>query len=441
MRSRLVSWELIKATLVRVQSPYILCLVPEEPLSLNPAALSSTDSTPVASPQAEAVPVLPSTVAEMPIVENRKRRRSSCSSSEDEDEDEDSSSESETEQVPYQARPYSNNNNNKVQKWARYSDDSSSSDSDSESEDEERPSGAGTPASIIHESSYAYMHKRQMEETLLQKITQQLHQDKLPGILSILSSETSAGGQNSDEVEIDLSRLARDQLVRLLCYVEACIVEQNGGPAVNLSDYVAHSPQQQPAKRSRPAAAASIDSSDESDVEPQPRQRRRRRQRQGRGTTSGKKSRRLSQEDEDDDDEGPISMASLTKRTRRKAGGGRGKKSDDTAAVVSNSALDRIPRTDSIAVTRPKRRAALQKKNQFEDVASDIEGSDDGTLIVFGDEQMDFRVTDNKTIVHESSGSSNSNASAEPDIVSTTTTMTVVADDDDDEDEEIDIML
>lgn len=422
-------------------------------------------------------------VPEQPVIQvaeeptSLKRRRSSSSSSSsssessasEEDEEEDSSSSDEEGNViPTTVANLSNRHLSHY--W-------SSSDSDSDSDAPSTRRQSSSPSAVSN--SYAYMHKRQIEETLLNKITNQLQPDKLPGILSILSSETSTT-QQTDEVEIDLSGLEREKLVCLLSYVDACIVEQNGGPAVNVADYIIKKQEtKKKGPRTRPALRDTDDDDDDDDDDNDSRPRRGRRSQQRKPRRRVAKSRQeLTEEILADDDEeeeqaavprpapslsqsmsgqrqGPMSMASLSRRQdkeskklSRKNGANRKRsrrskrsKDDDDAAVVSSSssALAFAQSIDSIAVSRPKRRAALHKRRLLEDALLPSDGEEsgpceEGTLIVYSDEQMDFGVTDNKTIVHEPSTTPAINSTPLPQLP-------VPDDDDDDVDEEIDIML
>lgn len=474
------------------------------------SAQPSIESTPVGSPQVEIVeeeeeeitvqdeddeqPVVPITAIqqEPSPVNSLKRRRSSVMSSEEEDSTDDSSDDSSDSEDENAVIPTTVAN-----LGSRYW----SSSDESESESESYPT-ASTTASTPHKrrsrpasptascSAYAYMHKRQIEETLLNKISNQLQPDKLPGILAIISNDNA--GQANGEVEIDLSCLARDQLVRLLSYVEACIREQSGGPAVDLEQYLDKKEEQQPSVINKPSAAMLDDSEDEDDMPKKKRQPRRRnpsggrRQRQNGVKARSRKSRQELTEDILADDEsaddmddvlhsngastmnhnndGPISMAQLSKRQAQlerqqgkqrrrsagsKRGGGRGKRSkknadDDAAAVVSTSALAHAQQvTDSIAVTRPKRRTALHKRRIMEDQFYGSEETDDdqpeGTLIVYSDEKMDFNVKDNQTIVHEASPISTPVPTSPAQVsLSPSSTPSAI---EEEEDEEIDIML
>ncbi|KAL0090828.1 hypothetical protein F4703DRAFT_1970118 [Phycomyces blakesleeanus] len=350
------------------------------------------------------------TILEPTMVEPVKRRRDSSSSSgsssgssgsgSDSSGDDDSSDEENNVVIPTTVA------NLNSRRRASYSSDESESESD-------QPVGH-TPASTIP-VAYAYMHKRQMEESVLDKITHQLHPDKLPGILTIISSE-NVGCQNN-EVEIDLSCLARDQLVRLLSYVDACIVEQNGGPVVNVEAFIVKekpvskslqksalgsttnstSPRKGP--RTRPAVCKSSDEDEDDDdddddldgktksaknmTRPAQRQRKPRKPRQKQRVNTG----------------GPMSMASLASP-----------RAQDEDAMMMSLAVAAVVDEDSIAVTRPKRRAALHKRRMLEEMLApsdndDSLSEDESEPVIYRDEQMDLGVTANQTIAHQSNPS------------------------------------
>ncbi|KAI8078985.1 uncharacterized protein B0P05DRAFT_541945 [Gilbertella persicaria] len=380
----------------------------------------------------------------MEVVNTLKRRRDSSSSESSSDDDSSSSSGSESESD-------SDNEPNVIPTTVANMNSrgrmnySSSSDSDSDTEVMAgRRSRAVSPAS----NPYIYMHKRQIEETLLDRITNQLHPEKLPGILPILSSE-KASSQHEDEVEIDLSCLAREQLVQVLSYVDACILEQNGGPAVRVEDYI----QKKPIKKGPRTRPALIE---------EPRKRRPAKQRR---RPIKPKSRSLAELTEDIDAgssssdesseeelapkskrfEGPMSMASLSKsngsksRNNKKSGKKcRTRRRDEDATVSSSVTVIQDP--NSIASSRPKRRAAVHKRRLLEEMLApsdneEEDDDDDSPLIVFGDEKMDFGVVDNCTITHQVP------------VISTQSEVVVVAatvhedECNEDTDEEIDIMF
>ncbi|OBZ80946.1 hypothetical protein A0J61_11006 [Choanephora cucurbitarum] len=388
-----------------------------------------------------------------------KRRRDSSSSESSSEDDSSSGSESDSEsedEVTVIPTTVANMNSRGRMNY------SSSSDSDS---DAEVMPGHRSRAMSPVSNSYMYMHKRQIEETLLDRITNQLHPEKLPGILPILSSE-KANSQHEDEVEIDLSCLAREQLVQVLSYVDACILEQRGGPAVRVEDYI----QKKPAKkgpRTRPALV------DEGRMATEPKKRRPAKQQRRRPAKPKSRSRAELTEDIDagssssDDSsgeeemmpkskhyEGPMSMASLSKKgnaptkpSRNSNTNNRSKKlnnkkskprrRDDDGTVSSSVTVFQDP--DSIASSRPKRRAAVHKRRLLEEMLApsdneDNEDEDDNSpLIVFGDEKMDFGVVDNRTIIHQVP------------VISSHSEVVVMASVDEDEnedtDEEIDIMF
>ncbi|GAA5809930.1 hypothetical protein MFLAVUS_003345 [Mucor flavus] len=363
-----------------------------------------------------------------------KRRRGSSSSEESSDDgsssEEESDSEEETTVIP---TTVANMNSRRRGSY------SSSDDSESDDEPIHRRSRASSPSG----SPYAFMHKRQIEETLLDRITNQLNPEKLPGILPILSSE-KASNQQEDEVEIDLSCLAREQLVQVLSYVDACILEQNGGPAVNVDNYITKKPTKK-GPRTRPALH--VENEEEEQQQPQPKNRRPASKPRSRKPCKPRtQSRSELTEDLDADssssesveyetmasskngssNNGPMSMASLSKKNTsgaplpNKVKGGRRKpssnagskpvkkqnrrKGDDDALVTSSVNVFQDP--DSIAISRPKRRAAIHKRRLLEEMLAPSdneaeEDSEDSVLVVYSDEQMDLDVVDNQTIMHQ----------------------------------------
>ncbi|KAI8333833.1 hypothetical protein BC941DRAFT_433122 [Chlamydoabsidia padenii] len=259
-------------------------------------------------------------------------------------------------------------------------DDLDSTDDDDSEEDDSDDEGS------VMTSTYMYLPKRQVEESLLDKITHQLSPHKLAGILSIVSTDDDDDGKQDGEVEIDLSCLAREQLVRVMLYVDACLVEQQGGPQVKLAKYLL------------------------------------------------KGSKQTGEQRKSNDSVGPISMAALTKKSRSRK--------------TSLEQLEPRRRTRKKQLeTRPKRRAAaaLHKRRMLEEtslVHSDQEDMDvnlgddmeQQVMITFGEEQMDLRVVDNQTIVHQ--------PSCQPMDQNTLDNSSIAPcmEEDDDDDEEIDIM-
>lgn len=107
-----------------------------------------------------------------------------------------------------------------------YFDQDSSSDSNEEDY---------MPAAKRHnDAPMSFTERRAAEELILDRITNHLDADKLPGILSIIQLSNNDNGA----VEIDLSSLTPRRLRRVLEYVEACLQEQSGGPKVNLDNYI-----------------------------------------------------------------------------------------------------------------------------------------------------------------------------------------------------------
>jgi hypothetical protein len=82
----------------------------------------------------------------------------------------------------------------------------------------------------------SFTERRAAEELILDRITNHLAGDKLPGILTIMQVNSSNSRHGS--VEIDLSSLTPRRLRSVLAYVEACLEEQRGGPKVDVSAYI-----------------------------------------------------------------------------------------------------------------------------------------------------------------------------------------------------------
>ncbi|KAI8337904.1 hypothetical protein BC941DRAFT_469902 [Chlamydoabsidia padenii] len=302
-------------------------------------------------------------------------------------------------------------------------DDSSTdddSDDDSDDDDSENSDEEDGPVSVMT-TTWMYLPKRQVEETLLSKITEHLQPDKLPGILSIVSSSSD---DQEGEVEIDLSCLVREQLVRVMLYVDDCINEQQGGPKVKLSKYLVKE-----SKSTRKETVVDDDDDDEDIL--------------GSGGDAKRKRRRNTTK------EGPISMAALTKKSKSST---RKPSLDTSSHKMTTTPKRRRTRKkqqqqdvshNGIASNRPKRRSALHKRRMLEEmllVPSDEEDDDleldQQVMVTYGEEQMDFGVVDNQTIVHQ------------PQLDTTLTTSTssidayssIATHDDDEDDEEIDIM-
>ncbi|KAG2176330.1 hypothetical protein INT43_005564 [Umbelopsis isabellina] len=110
----------------------------------------------------------------------------------------------------------------------RYSYFDQDSSSDSNEEDY-------MPAVKRHsDAPMSFTERRAAEELILDRITNHLDADKLPGILSIIQLSNNDNGA----VEIDLSSLTPRRLRSVLEYVEACLQEQSGGAKVNLDHYI-----------------------------------------------------------------------------------------------------------------------------------------------------------------------------------------------------------
>ncbi|KAI9287395.1 hypothetical protein BC943DRAFT_211402 [Umbelopsis sp. AD052] len=84
----------------------------------------------------------------------------------------------------------------------------------------------------------SFTERREAEELILDRITNHLTGDKLPGILAII--QMNNGENRKGSVEIDLSSLTPPRLRNVLAYVEACMEEQQGGPKVDVNSYILH---------------------------------------------------------------------------------------------------------------------------------------------------------------------------------------------------------
>ncbi|OBZ89853.1 hypothetical protein A0J61_02094 [Choanephora cucurbitarum] len=258
------------------------------------------------------------------------------------------------------------------------------------------------------------MHRRQMEETILEKITQQLDAEKLPGILSIIAEKHE---EHVEEVEIDLAKLNYIQLEQILLYIEACFREKNGGPKVKLADFVPKPVKTKPKPKNN-----------------RQRQKRRRSSLVGAGhVVNGSSTSRLSET------HGPISMSTLTQlereekemaSTRRRNNRRKGPKKNKSRFNKMSPPVKKLP----------KRKTALHKRRLLEEMiqpslSEEEEEEDDtkeGGIIIFGNEQMDFAVKDNQTIVHTSPSTGKKPIVPAIDYKSL---------EDDEDDEMIDIML
>ncbi|KAJ2956753.1 hypothetical protein NQZ79_g7415 [Umbelopsis isabellina] len=292
-------------------------------------------------------------------------------------------------------------------------------DAVSDSEDEDRDFYQKAYASRGSETIpvASFMQRRQMEESILEKITHQLEAEKLPAILTIIGSDPDHQAHGG-EVEIDLTRLDQNRLGRIMAYVDACVLEQQGGPVVQLSDFlipvapapvVAEEFTPSVPKRKRRSKARSRDTDDESDEDVAYTAPRRRR-------PAKKRSRKQSAKDTipgntvitDDFTfglggsilDGPVSISTLSSVGVQKAG----------KSIKSKPAASIDP--ESIAVSRPKRRAAIHKRRMMEQLLAPSDDEEDDnqevasaqnvSLVVHSEERMDMRVTEDKVIVHES---------------------------------------
>lgn len=286
----------------------------------------------------------------------------------------------------------------------------SSSSSSEEEEDVEdfssitnRDSSDSSDSEAEQEITTPYIHRRHMEEMILNKITNQLDAEKLPGILTIISKSH----EEAEEVEIDLAKLDRDQLDRILAYVNDCLLEKEGGPKVKISNYTI----KLPSPPTPPPQIKPVVVKEKEKMKP-PTGRRRRGNMNRRKSiveeghvVNGTSTSRLSST------HGPISMSALTEMesiTKKKSRKRKTKKIKNDDDVSVNMPTDLNLFKDSIASTKPKRRTAVHKRKILEDMlqpSSDDDSSeeeDNGSgIIVFGDEKMDLAVTQNETIVHQ----------------------------------------
>lgn len=349
--------------------------------------------------------IINTVVTEVPLA--KRRRSSSCSTSSSISSHFSSSSSSEDEE------------DNEELESTSHRRFSMSSSSDSEPEQE-----VVTP----------YLHRRQMEEMILDKITNQLEPEKLPGILAIISTTHE---DEVEEVEIDLAKLDRDQLERILSYVNACLIEKEGGAKVKLSDYIV---ERKPVVTAV-AQPPSVPKVEHVQKKKNKRKNNRRKSSVAEGhTVNGSSTATLSSA------HGPISMSALTelesnsktsKNNKRKRRAKKSKRDDDVSVHMSNN-VDLFK--DSIASTKPKRKSAIHKRRLLEEMlqpsnedSSDEEEDSGSGIIVFGDEQMDMAVTQNETIVHQEQSSIVQEKPILPTIVEKI--------DDEEDDELIDIMM
>lgn len=328
-------------------------------------------------------------VTEVPVM--KRRRSSSCSSSSSLSSYSSSSSSSSEGEI----EDFSSINNSR-----RYSSDSSD---ESEAEQE-----------VI-----LPFHRRQMEDMILDKITNQLEPEKLPSILTIISRKQE---EEVEEVEIDLSRLDQDQLKRILSYVDACLKEKQGGPKVKLSDYIIEPVKQQQQQKVELITPSKQQTEPSASISKRQRRRNNIRRKsiveEGHTVSGFATPTRLSST------QGPISMSALTlleqqeskssskkkDQVKRKRAPAKKKNKD---ASVHMSITNSNPFKDSIASTKPKRKSAIHKRRLLEemlqpsdddDTEDEQETDDNGSgIILYGNERMDLAVTQNETIVHQSS--------------------------------------
>ncbi|CAO3680948.1 unnamed protein product [Umbelopsis ramanniana] len=118
-------------------------------------------------------------------------------------------------------------------------DQHSSSDSDDDEQDYMPPKKRNGD---LH-NPMSFTERREAEELILDRITNHLTGDKLPGILAII--QMNNGDNRKGSVEIDLSSLTPPRLRNVLAYVEACMNEQQGGPKVDVRSYILQAPNEE----------------------------------------------------------------------------------------------------------------------------------------------------------------------------------------------------
>jgi len=229
----------------------------------------------------------------------------------------------------------------------------------------------------------------------------------LPSLDQIQTSKPKAVKLRSISLDWIKARLGR-----ILAYVDACVLEQQGGPSVELENFLVVVPpvpvkeetkKPQRKLRSRGWPIDSDDDSDDSQVFDQPKRRRRRRTQPPARNRSRKSCARKVKDDiigavdelavgmTGSIMDGPVSISTLSSMAVHKSKPGR--KSGTTP-------ID----PESIAASRPKRRAAIHKRRMLEELLAPSDDDDREAqvpLIVHGEERMDMRVTEDKVIVHE----------------------------------------
>lgn len=342
---------------------------------------------------------------------------------------------------------------------------SSSSSSEDETGDEQTFSSLTSRRSSLssdseeeqEETITPFMHRRQMEEMILDKITNQLDAEKLPGILTIISKQQQ---EEEEEVEIDLARLDRDQLTRILSYIDACLKEKQGGPKVKLSNYTL---KPKPATPALPVEKPQLSLPKK---QPQTKNRSKSSRNRRKSIVETGHIVRGSSHSQLSASHGPISMSALTEmeasskkkqasnnsNNKRKKRAAKKRKSQDDLTVQMSS-KDRAFK-DSIASTKPKRKTAVHKRKLLEEMLQpssdsedddDLDGAADGGsgIIIFGNEQMDLAVTHNETIVHQERRLSIIQRSTTKSVEQSNPVASSLAVEDvgDDDDELIDIMM
>ncbi|RUS18061.1 hypothetical protein BC938DRAFT_476081 [Jimgerdemannia flammicorona] len=103
--------------------------------------------------------------------------------------------------------------------------------SESDSEDDVDPgryaksvsSTAPGPRASHHTPAYINLRRRKLEETIIERITNRLPAEHLPGIIGIIDPENVARRSGQDELEVDLSSLDEEKLQRIQEYIDVCL--------------------------------------------------------------------------------------------------------------------------------------------------------------------------------------------------------------------------
>ncbi|KAI7903413.1 uncharacterized protein BX663DRAFT_560911 [Cokeromyces recurvatus] len=238
----------------------------------------------------------------------------------------------------------------------------------------------------------SYNHRRQIEEMILEKITNQLDPEKLPGILTIISTKQEEE-EDMDEVEIDLARLEYDQLCRILSYIDACLLEKEeegrGGEGLPNKAHSSVAP-----KKEKASETMKRRQTKQQQVK-QGNNRRRRRRRKSivelGHVVDGSSTTPLSSS------HGPISMSALTE-TNKKI-----KRTMQQKRKKNITKRNKNKRKTTLHKRRLSEDDMLQPSFDVDNEEEEEEKSWNGGngIVIFSDEKMDFRVTQNKTIVHQ----------------------------------------